>query len=234
MITWVQYMKTRWLGWISLITLISVTLWLLLLFWDMATAGPLETFEQVLAHIQKGDWKFPATYLNAGVFTIFVIALMAGLYTYCRSTIPGLSLVGLAFVPVYGTLNLIAYLSQITLVPTLLESTSDPAMADIAYFLLEHTLQKLPGSTIAFFNTLAYAILGIPSMIFGWTFTTDQNRVLRISGWLLILNGIACILGFIGTILNLEFLSLGTILGGAIFWLSLFPLTYFFLRSNFE
>jgi hypothetical protein len=227
-------MKTKWLGWISLATLISVTLWLVLLLWDMATAGPLETFQQVLAHVQKGDWKFLGTYINAGVFTIFVIVLMGGLYIYCSSTLSGLSIVGLLFVPIYGTLNLIAYLSQISLVPALLESTSTPAVADIAYFLLEHTLQMLPGSTIAFFNNLAYAILGIPSVIYGWAFTTDQHRALRISGWLLILNGIVCILGFIGILFKAEYLSIGTILGGVIFWISLFPMTYVFLRRDFE
>jgi hypothetical protein len=227
-------MKTRWLGWISLLTLISVTLWLMLLIWDMATAGPLETFQQVLAHVQKDDWIFPVTYMNAGVFTIFVIALMAGLYVYCSSTLPGLSIVGLVFVPVYGTLNLIAYLSQITIVPALLESTSVPVVSDTAHLLLQHTLQMLPGSTVAFFNNMAYAILGIPSMIFGWTFTTDQNRTLKISGWLLILNGIACILGFTGVLFNIDFLSIGTILGGAIFWASLFPMSYVFLRRDFE
>jgi hypothetical protein len=156
------------------------------------------------------------------------------LYIYCNSTLPGLSIVGLVFVPVYGALNLIVYLSQITIVPALLQSTSTPAVADTAYFLLEHALQMLPSSTIAFFNNLAYAVLGIPSMIFGWAFTNDQNRALRISGWLLILNGIACVLGFIGTLINLDLLSIGTTLGGAIFWVSLFPITYFFLRSNFE
>jgi hypothetical protein len=227
-------MKTRWLGWISLLTLISVTLWLMLLIWDMATAGPLETFPQVLAHVQQDNWIFPVTYMNAAVFTIFVTALMAGLYVYCSSTLPELSIVGMVFVPVYSTLNLIAYLSQITLVPALLESTSVPAIADTAYLLLEHTLQILPGSTVAFFNNLAYAILGIPSMLFGWTITTDQNRTLMMSGWLLILNGIACILGFIGVLINIDFLSFGTILGGAIFWLSLFPMSYIFLRRDFE
>lgn len=227
-------MKTRWLGWISLATLISVTLWLILLIWDMATAGPLETFQQVLAHVQKSDWKFPVTYMNAGVFTIFVIALMGGLYVYCSSTLPGLSIVGLVFVPVYGTLNLIAYLSQITLVPALLVNTSTPAVADAAYFLLEHTLQMLPGSTVAFFNNLAYAILGIPSLIYGCALINDQYRALRVSGWLLILNGIACFLGLIGSLFKLDFLSFGTILGGAIFWISLFPMTYIFLRRDFE
>ena len=227
-------MKTRWLGWISLATLISVTLWLTLLLWDMATAGPLKTFQQVLAHVQKGDWKFPVTYVNAGVFTLLVIALMGGLYLYCSSTLPVLSIVGLVFVPVYGTLNLIAYLSQITLIPALLKSTSVPAVADTAYFLLEHTLQMLPGSIVAFFNNLAYAILGVPSMIYGWAITTNQHRALRIAGLLLILNGIACILGFIGILLNIDFLSLGTILGGGIFWVSLFPMSYVFLRRDFE
>jgi hypothetical protein len=227
-------MKTRWLGWISLSTLISVTLWLILLVWDMVTVGPLDTLQQVFANVQKDDWKFTITYLNAGMFTIFVIALMAGLYIYCSSALPGLSIVGLVFVPVYGTLNLIAYFSQITIVPALLESTSVPAVADTAYLLLEHTLQMLPGSTVAFFNNLAYAMLGIPSMIYGWILITDQNRAIRTSGWLLLLNGIACILGFIGILVNIDFLSIGTILGGAVFWVSLFPMSYGFLRRDFE
>jgi len=227
-------MKTRWLGWISLVTLISVTLWLILLIWDMATAGPLETFQQVLAHAQKGDWKFTLSYLNAGIFTTCVIALMGGLYVFCRPTIPEWSVVGLVFVPVYGTLNLFAYLSQITLVPTLIQGASDPVMADIALFLLKHSLQLLPGSTIGFFNGLAYAILGIPSIIFGWALTLGDNRSLRISGWLLMINGAACILGVIGTSIRSDFLSMGTILGGAMFWLSLFPMTYAFLRRQDE
>ena len=227
-------MKTRWLGWISLVTAISVTLWLILLIWDMATAGPLETFQQVLAHAQKGDWKFTLSYLNAGIFTTCVIALMGGLYVFCRSIIPEWSVVGLVFVPVYGTLNLFAYLSQITLVPALIQGASDPVMADIALFLLKHSLQLLPGSTIGFFNGLAYAILGIPSIIFGWALTQGENRSLRISGWLLMINGAACILGVIGTSIRSDFLSMGTILGGAMFWLSLFPMTYAFLRRQDE
>ena len=227
-------MKTKWLGWISLLTLISVTLWLLLLIWDMATAGPLETFQQVLAHTLKGDWKFTFSYLNAGILTICVIALMGGLYVFCRPTTPEWSVVGFVFVPVYGTLNLFAYLSQITLVPALIQGASDPVMADTALFILKHTLQLLPGSTIGFFNNLAYAILGIPSFIFGRALTIGHNRVLRISGWLLILNAVACILGVIGTSISSDFLSLGTILGGAIFWISLIPMTYAFLVRRDE
>jgi len=225
-------MKTKWLGWIAFVTLISVTLWGILLIWVMATAGPLESFSQVLAYVQKGDWKFTFTYLNAGIFTTCATALMGGLYVYCRCTLPKWSVVGLVFVPIYSTLNMFVYLSQITLVPALLQVTSDPVIADTGLLLLQQSLQLLPGSTIGFFNGLAYALLGIPSIIFGWALSRGDNHPLRISGWLLLLNGIACILGIFGTSIGSGILSTGTVLGGAIFWLSLFPMTYAFLRSK--
>ena len=225
-------MKTKWLGWIALLTLISTTLWLILLIGDMATAGPLETFEQVMAHAQKGGWKFTLTYLNAGIVTLGASTLMAGLYAYCRASISTWSIVGLVFLPMYGTLNLFAYLSQITLVPSLLQAANDPVQAAAAELLLQQTLQILPGSAVGFFNGFAYAILGIPSIIFGLALTIELGRSRQISGWLLFLNGIACILGTIGFLSGSALLSLGTILGGAIFWLALFPLTFAFLRGQ--
>ena len=224
-------MKTKWLGWLALISLTLTTLWLILMIWDMAAAGPLDTFEQVLAHAQKGDWKFTLAYLNAGGFTIAAIALMGGLYVYCRPVTPEWCLVGLVFVPIYGTLNLFAYLSQITLVPALLEAAQNPEFAAAATLLLQQSLQLLPGSTVGFFNGLAYAILGIPSIIFGWALTRGKRRTLQISGWLLLFNGIAGILGIIGYLTGSALLSFGTILGGVLFWLALFPMTYGFLRN---
>jgi hypothetical protein len=118
------------------------------------------------------------------------------------------------------------------LVPALIESTSDPIFSDMAIFLLKHTLQILPGSTVGFFNGLAYAILGIPSIIFGWTLVTNESRPLQISGWLLTLNGIACFIGVVGNLIGHEILTMGTVLGGVLFWLALFPMTYIFLTNQ--
>ena len=225
-------MNSKILGWLSLITLVSVTLWLIIMIWDLATASPLEFFQQVLAHIQKGDWKFTLTYLNAGIFTVGATALMAGIYTFVKPILPEWSMVGFVFVPIYGTLNLFAYLSQITLVPALLQAASDPVMADTALLLLQQTLQLLPGSAVGFFNGLAYAILGIPSIIFGVALTKIDGRLIRISGWLLLLSGIASILGIFGNLLGSTILAQGTLLGGVIFWLALFPMTLGFFRSQ--
>ncbi len=225
-------MKTKWLGWLSLITLTLTTLWLILMIWDLSSAGPLDNFEQVLGHVGKKNSMLTATYLNAGLLTIAATAFMGGLYFYAEPISPEWSIVGFIFVPIYGTLNLIAYFSQITLVPALLEAAADPVMADTAFLLLQQTLQLLPGSTIGFFNALAYALLGIPSIIFGLALTNGMKRPLQISGWLLLLNGIACILGVIGFTLHSDPLSLGTVLGGVLFWLALFPMTYGFFRSK--
>jgi len=140
-------------------------------------------------------------------------------------------MVALVFVPIYGTLNLFAYLSQITLIPALIQAASDPATSETALLLLSQTLQMLPDSTVGFFNGLAYTILGIPSIIYGRVLIGSMKRSLTISGWLLLANGIACILGVFGTVIGNRFLSMGTVMGGTLFWLALFPLTLAFLRE---
>jgi hypothetical protein len=161
------------------------------------------------------------------------MALMGGLYVYCQVIAPEWSRIALVFVPVYGILNLFAYLSQITLVPALVEATFDPELAATARLLLSLSIQLWPSSTVGFFNGLAYAILGIPSIIFGWAMFKG-NHALRIAGWFLALNGIACFLGIIGYFTGSALLSMGTVIGGVIFWLALFPLTFVFLRGSHE
>ena len=139
----------------------------------------------------------------------------------------------LVFVPMYGTLNLFNYLSQVTLVPTLVEAASDPEFSATAQLLLQLSIQLWPSSTVAFFNNLAYAILGIPSIIFGWALFRG-NRALRIAGWLLAISGIASLFWIVGFISGSKLLSMGTLIGGVIFWLALFPLTVGFLGDRNE
>jgi hypothetical protein len=222
--------KVRWLGWVSLTTLVLTTLWLILMIADLAMAGPLETFEQVLAHVSRQGWIFTLTYLNAGLLTIAATILMTGLYVYTQPAAPALSRIGLVFVPVYATLNLVAYFSQITLIPALLEASSNPESAASAYMLLQLSIQLWPDSVIAFFNGLAYAILGVPSIIFGWAMFKRVHR-LRLPGWLLAISGSASLLGALGTMIGSALVSKGTLIGGLVFWLALFPLTFDFLRG---
>jgi len=156
---------------------------------------------------------------------------MIALYLYCRPYLTEwLALTGLIFTPVYCTLNLFAYLSQITAVPllvTLHKSAAYKAIAEVALALM---IQQWPGSAIAFFNSLGYAILGIPSIIFGLALR-GQGKFLNLAGILLALNGVSSILGAIGVVFHISLLNSGVLIGGVLFFLCLFPLSWGFIKN---
>jgi len=223
-------MKTRTVGVLALVTLVLTAVWLIFLIWDQATAGPLDTIDQVMAYLANRDWRFTLTYLNASLFTISATMLMTSLYPICKQQMPIWSLIGFVFIPVYCVLNLVAYLSQITLIPGLLnwaEATGDVANVQL---LLAQTFQLWPTSIIGFLNGLAYAILGIPSIVFG--LVLRGGRVTAVAGWLLLLNGISCIFGIVGYMINSPLLSMGILIGGVLFLLAMIPLSIAFLRTD--
>ncbi len=63
--------------------------------------------------------------------------------------------------------NLFVYLSQVTVVPSLIALRQQPEYQAAVDVLLRQVIQQWPESGAAFFNGLAYAMLGIPSLVFG-------------------------------------------------------------------
>lgn len=224
-------MQTRLLGILSLICLVITLLWLVFLIAGMATAGPLNTFEKVLAHVNKLDIVFYLTYANAALITVSAVMLFAALYIHYKSVAPEWSAIGVIFVPIYGALNLIVYLSQITVVPRLLQLQVLPEYQAFSQFLLRQIIQQWPDSAISIVNNLAYAILGIPSIVFG-ILMLKSAPALRLGGALLALNGFACIIGFIGITAKNTWLGQGSIIGGVLFLLALAPMSMAFLQQR--
>lgn len=224
-------MMSKLTGRLALLTLGFTILWLVFLIADMASAGPMETFEQVSAHAAQLGWLYYATYFNAALVTLSAVAFMSALYAWLKPKAPDWAVIGLVFVPIYGVLNLIAYLSQVTLVPALFDLRANPLTLETADLLLRLTLQAWPASTMAFFNGLAYAILGIPSILFGLLLWRHPGA-LRWGGLLLALNGAACILGVIGFLTANALLGQGVMAGGVLFLLALFPLVWGFWRQG--
>lgn len=224
-------LKTKPLGIISLVTLVLTIIWLALLIMDMKSAGPMETFEQVLARVAKLDAIFYLTYINATLITLSATMLFAGLYFYLKPIAPQWSIIGAVFVPIYSVLNLFAYLSQITIVPQLLAARHVAGYQSASNLLLGQMIQQWPGSAVFVFNNLAYAILGIPSIIFGMILL-KHSRPLRLAGVLLALNGVACIIGIIGIILGNGIIGIGSVIGGVLFLWALIPLSLVFLRRQ--
>lgn len=225
-------MKTKSLGILSLVTLILTTLWLVLFISSMISGGPVETFEQALAYAARLDAMFCLNYANVTLLTVCATMLMAGLYAYCRPSLPEWSATtGLVFVPVYCTLNLFAYLSQITVVPRLLEYQQAAEYKAVSTMLLRQMIQAWPGSAVGVFNNLAYAIVGIPSIIFGMALC-KHGKAMRVAGILLALNGVACIVGMVGVVLGNTLIGMGSVIGGGLFFLALFPLSWALLQGE--
>jgi hypothetical protein len=84
---------------------------------------------------------------------------------------------------------------------------------------------------IAMINNMAYGVLGVPSFIYG-VIMLRGSRLMWFSGVLLIMNGIAAIIGVLGTITGSQQLQLGTLVSGVLFLLALIPLTIAFYRDD--
>ncbi|MFC2038018.1 hypothetical protein ACFLYD_08715 [Chloroflexota bacterium] len=160
-------MKAKAVGLLSLVSLILVLLWAVTLIWGVARGDVVETFDQALDYVHNRDGLYLVNYANAVLFTLTVTLLFGALYAYYQPVAPSWSAAGIVLVPVYSALNLLVYASQITIVPQLVRYQSLPGHEAAATFLLGQMIQLWPGSAIGIVNALAYAILGIPSIIYG-------------------------------------------------------------------
>jgi hypothetical protein len=208
------------LGALSLISLILTILWLVCLIAGTPPTGQPNTVTDLFSYLSDLNALFYLTYINAALITIVAIALFAALFLYIRLAAPVWSLIGMAFVPVYGCLNLVAYLSQITIVPELLRLRAMPDHQAFSEFLLQQVVQQWPHSAVFAFNNLAYALLGIPSIVFG-VVILRTSFLLRTGAIPLGLSGVASILGFLGIVARNAWLAHGSLVGGVLFLLAL-------------
>ncbi|MEW5869865.1 MAG: hypothetical protein AB1894_11360 [Chloroflexota bacterium] len=221
---------TQTLGILAFTLAIMTTLFLVLFITDMASAGPLDTFGQVLAHVSRQSWLSLVAYANVTLLTAVATIFFAGLYVYCRADAPLASAAAVIFVPVYSVFNFFAYFSQITVIPRMLELHHMPEYQAMASFWLRQLLQTGPGSAVSIFNNFAYAILGIPSIIFG-VLLYRMYPSARLGALLFALSGVASMLGIIGFVVDSALLSWGSMVGAVFFLLSLPPLGWSFWRQ---
>lgn len=225
-------MKTRFAAIIALLLTAATYLWVALMIADSARHPPVTNPYDAINYATGQDWLYTLNYANAALITILATLLFAALYGVFKEAAPNAMLTGLVFVPVYTTMNLFVYLSQITIVPGLVMVRATlsalPNGMDMIVALL---VQLWPGSITAMLNVLAYAVLGIPSLIYGLEMLR-RGPLMRAAGILLGLNGIAALLGFVGLVTQNSILMSGVIISGVFFALSLIPMTIALLRSE--
>lgn len=215
--------ENRLLGAVAATCLVVTVIWLVLFIYGTATQGAVETMDQALASVAETGALHHLTYVNATLVTVSALMLFAGLAVRCGAAAPLWAAMGAAFVPIYGLLNLFAYLSQITIVPRLV------ALRPGANVVLAQMVQAWPGSAVNVLNNLGYAVLGVPSIIFGLLMSRETPSM-RVAGILLALSGVASIVGLVGIVAQSAALGLGSIVGGVLFLAALVPLSVVWLR----
>lgn len=224
-------MQTKRLGFLALFVAITTSLWVVLLIWMTATGGSVDVLPERIAAIEKQYGIWLVNYANAGLITLFTAAFLGGLYAYLKSEDAFWAAIGLVFIPVYAVLNLVVYLSQIFVVPVLLELYADPETYSMSELLLRMVIHDWPGSAAAFANALAYAMLGIPSIIFG-NLLAHREAGLRIPGLLLAVSGGLSWISLAGVAAGSSLLARLTLVSGFVFLIALFWLGTSFLRGS--
>jgi len=228
-------MKERTMGTLALVTALLTAVWLGLLVWDQtrAAAAP-DSMVRLLERVASLPWDYVLLYVDAALITLAATALFGGLYRWAAGRSPVWTTFALTCTCVYCMLNLVVYLSQITLVPGLLRLSATPNTERIGQVLLQLAVQTWPGSAAALLNVLAYAVLAIPSIIYGLALLQAGRRAqpvsLGVAGILLILSGLACLAGFVGLVVGSQMLAMGTVVGGGLFLLALLPLALGFYQ----
>jgi hypothetical protein len=189
--------------------------------------GGIDSYEEALEYVSSPGILFYITYLNVVILTGMVLMLFGLLYLFFRDTYPAASLSGMLFVPVYAAYNLLVYVSQVSMVPKLIENSGPGAESEVMEFFLGHMIQMYEGSAIGMLNHFAYAVLGVPSILYG-RMVYRLNPAGKISGAALILSGTVCMIGFAGILAGNEVLSFGSALGGMLFWLALLAMAFSF------
>ena len=197
------------------ILLAQTIVWLVLTSFSMAQVQSAWTSVDFIKWVAHPDGFFLGNYLNATLLTLVAVWFFHTVFSYLDFEFGTYKKTCFTFVLVYGILNVLCYGSQIFLIPALARE----ALASAEGFeAVANYIHAYPPSLVAFANGLAYAILGIPSLLAGLSFYGANKKI---SGILLVSNGVLCLIGLLGFIARNRLLMMGTMLGGIAFLFSL-------------
>ncbi len=209
-------MKNKTTGILAGFAFIFTLVWLAQMIAVNIHYGTFERFDQALAYARQAHWfYYSATYINVLILTLLNGLLFGSLYGMLKNAHPEWAAAGLIFVPLYSILALFSYLSQLTLVPVLIEQLNDPQLQAGATLLLQHLLQASPKSTIILFDQFSYFLLGFPCLIYGLLMW--QYKTVRIPGALFAGSGAFCLLIGVGIVARIPALiDIPSMVGGVI------------------
>lgn len=222
-------MKTKTTGALSLAVGLTTLVWSIMTFTEILSSETLSTLDEKIISLYEPGFFYFFMYVNAALITLLSVAMLAGFYHYCRDDAGPWPFIAIAFVPMYGLGNTVAYLTQVFVIPSLVLLHQAPATNEIAGILLGLMIHDWPGTAIEALNAVSYAILGIPQIIFG-LIMYRKARGLRVGSILLAVSGGLSFMAVIGVAVNNTAMGMIAIPSGFIYMLSLILIGIHFIR----
>ncbi len=216
---------------------LSLVLLALLFIWGLTTialytqVGKGVSELEYVQYIMKTTPLFVISYVNASLITVVVVFFFFILFSVYKAKHRVVSMAAFVFVLVYGLINLFVYVSQYVYLPGLSHRLFETNLAPVDITSVYNWIHLAPGSTVGLWNSIAYALLGIPSLIFG-IFLMRDKLYGRTAAYLLFANALFCLLGFVGVYYSIRVLGYGLILGGLFFTAAVFYVFWFMRHKS--
>jgi len=215
----------RAIAWTAAAVAALTVTWAVLTGISVSQVQPRWSPVDYLRWVASPDAVFVLNYLNAVALTVAAMLLFALLGRFFSDQHPTASALAMVFVPAYGVLNLFCYALQLRVAPMeAREALLRPEQQFFAFQLVQANATTLAG----FANGLAYAILAVPSAIFGILLAKDCGPW---SGRFLAFSGLLSALGFGGYLAGSAFLASGMLWGGIVFLIAALFLFWEFRRE---
>ncbi len=207
-------MKNKPVGTLALIVFLLTVFWLGQMILVNIRLGTIDNFEKALIYATERHWfYYTFVYVNALLLTLANVLFYGSLYGMLKKHQPEWAAAVFAIVPLYGIFALSSYLSQLVLVPILINQVADPQLQNFASGALQHLLQMWPHSTIGLFDQFSYFLLGFPGFIYGLMMMKEPY--LRVPGILFVISGGFCFLIGIGIVMNvMALVGIPSMIGG--------------------
>ena len=192
-------------------------------------SSPAESVSEKLSRLENSAVLYFINYALAILITLFTLFVFSGFSYIINSYNKNAAGINLALTALYGLGNMIAYLSQIILIPFLYysENVTEEKMLQIGKLLL----QDVNYSVVSYINIAAYAVLGIASILSGHYLNKVHSK-LKVPAILLALSGLLSLAAFGGTLLKSPEIQSLTLVSGAVYMISMFALSINIRKYN--
>jgi hypothetical protein len=223
-------MNTKIIGWISLANVVFIALMLISGLVFSGDYDRPETVEQMVTNVMENQFNRSFGVITYVLFTVLTVLFFAALYIYCKGKSPYLALFGIVFLPAYSILAS-TFASGFHVVSTqAAHMYQSPEIRDSVELLLK---QFLPGSEnyLNDISSLPYFFLGISALFFGLILMKD-TKLLKITGYLLLINGAGYILGVFAVFIDYTLLEYMALVGALASLIALILCSIVFLKGG--